>query len=670
MEFETASYEGRRIQRPISPYHYRPLNTSDNEIRLVKLDIAGCSANRITGAIVQYPLHDVPAFVALSYEWGNPERYVTLRLDDINVPATINLGSALRQLLRHGCTRIWIDALCIDQQNGAERSAQILRMEAIYKKAHTVAVWLGLESDGSLNVMRFADNFGRTRLGSANVVHRIKPTHIRSIAMDVRAFFMRSYWSRVWIIQEIVAASRLRVLCGPDMVDWASFSIFVSALPDRLRAQERTIGLGDSDMARQISQFRRDRTDGGSMSMLQALHLSSLSNSTDRKDKVFALLGLSFDRLIFMAEPTYAWTERELCMSMTISFFESKRSLDIIFVASENHTSYPELPSWCPVYTRFSSAPDLQHIISYVSGQDHRHRIGVKCRRWNTTGTSDIGTGLVDRSNNLFVTAWPIGRIAALSRRNGAESHHYDNRLKLEALKPSDRRVSTSEALSRILFLLYNEDYERHKHDIDGLVGWWVSQRSVHVARADIFLSLLYNFDSDSLRHERLTNEFNSIRRWRHLQRSFLINGKSLSRRCPTYVDGQKMPNFTGDPMHNVSEVLIHALGFHETVDNLKSKMPTPDLKGSLSALSSVIDEKMRLMTTDRGDVGWAHHYSRIRDEIYLVSGCSMPVILRPAYREGIKVYKVVGHAYVDGFMDGKAWSKARSHDMVALQIC
>jgi hypothetical protein len=134
MHFESGSYRGRRIQRPISPHQYSPLSTSENEIRLIELDVAASRSNRIIGSIVHYPLRDPPAFVALSYEWGNPERYVTLRLNNIVVPATINLASALCQLLKHGCWRIWIDALCIDQQNGAERSAQILRMEAVYKK--------------------------------------------------------------------------------------------------------------------------------------------------------------------------------------------------------------------------------------------------------------------------------------------------------------------------------------------------------------------------------------------------------------------------------------------------------------------------------------------------------------------------------------------------------
>ena len=78
-------------------------------------------------------------------------------------------------------------------------------------------------------------------------------------------------------------------------------------------------------MSQMISQIRTDKVDGVSVSMFQALHKSSLSKSTDPKDKVFALLGLSFDKMVYVAEPTYSWTHRELCVRMTMSFFKSKK---------------------------------------------------------------------------------------------------------------------------------------------------------------------------------------------------------------------------------------------------------------------------------------------------------------------------------------------------------
>jgi hypothetical protein len=534
-----------------------------------------------------------------------------------------------------------------------------------------VAVWVGLKTDGSFRVMQFAENFGRTRLDSPKTVHRIKPSHLEPIADEAKAFFRRSYWTRVWIIQEIVAASQLRVLCGPDIVDWTPFSIFVSALPEQIHTTRSSMSLADASMAKKISQFRRDRVAGGSISMLQALHLSSLSDSTDPKDKVFALLGLSFDRMVYVAEPTYAWSELEICIRMTTSFFESKRSLDIVFLGPGNQTSSLGLPSWCPRYTKFASDPDLQYIISYVSGQDQKYRIGVKDRRWNTTGTRVISNTLLDSSNHLLLTAWPIGKVAALSRRHGGDPHHYDPRLR-EDLKPSDGRSSTNEALTRVLFLLYNDDYERHLHEIDGLVAWWRGQHGEHIARPEAFLSLLYNFDSDDLKREKLAYQFESIKRWRHLHRKFSINGKTLSSRCPRRAIGQKMSKSGVAPTSSniLSDIALTFLGANGPMNYHRSRLPTPDLKGSLSALSSIIDEGLRLMTTDRGDVGWAHRDAGIRDEIFLVSGCSMPMILRSASRESGGAYKVVGHAYVDGFMDGEAWSKARTRDMVDLRIC
>jgi hypothetical protein len=61
-------------------------------------------------------------------------------------------------------------------------------------------------------------------------------------------------------------------------------------------------------------------------------------------------------------------------------------------------------------------------------------------------------------------------------------------------------------------------------------------------------------------------------------------------------------------------------------------------------------------MTTAENQIGWAHPDARVGDKIFLLEGCTMPVILRcPKYDVG-KV-EVVGHAIVDKAMDGSRWS-------------
>jgi FAD/FMN-containing dehydrogenase len=53
------------------------------------------------------------------------------------------LGDALRDLRYHEKDRVlWIDALCIDQNNNEERGEQVQQMGSIYSKAERVIIWL------------------------------------------------------------------------------------------------------------------------------------------------------------------------------------------------------------------------------------------------------------------------------------------------------------------------------------------------------------------------------------------------------------------------------------------------------------------------------------------------------------------------------------------------
>ena len=63
---------------------------------------------------------------------------------------TRNLAEALQYLRYENrpCV-LWIDAICVDQNNIPERGHQVVRMAAIYPQASRVVVWLGPERDDS-----------------------------------------------------------------------------------------------------------------------------------------------------------------------------------------------------------------------------------------------------------------------------------------------------------------------------------------------------------------------------------------------------------------------------------------------------------------------------------------------------------------------------------------
>jgi hypothetical protein len=106
---------------------YRYTELREGEFRLVELLPTRMST--IKCKVHHVPLRNPPPYTAVSYAWGDPGDTTTLRLENIEIPVALSLHGALGAL-RHPSrpTMVWIDALCIDQQNGTERTQQVHRM--------------------------------------------------------------------------------------------------------------------------------------------------------------------------------------------------------------------------------------------------------------------------------------------------------------------------------------------------------------------------------------------------------------------------------------------------------------------------------------------------------------------------------------------------------------
>jgi hypothetical protein len=158
-------------------YIYSPIDSQGSEFRVlsilcdVKDHLSIPKETPLQGRLANYhlasvdlPFHTrvrrnlkIPTYTALSYVWGNPARTHEILIDGKSVPITTNLYAALRQIRseRPWEFHIWVDAVCIDQSNQAERSAQIRLMRQVYSRAMDVVVWLGPGSSDSIKSMQF-----------------------------------------------------------------------------------------------------------------------------------------------------------------------------------------------------------------------------------------------------------------------------------------------------------------------------------------------------------------------------------------------------------------------------------------------------------------------------------------------------------------------------------
>jgi hypothetical protein len=87
-----------------------------------------------------------------------------------------------------------------------------------------------------------------------------------------------------------------------------------------------------------------------------------------------------------------------------------------------------------------------------------------------------------------------------------------------------------------------------------------------------------------------------------------------------------------------------------------------------LEAMQEMVQEDLRLATLEEGHIGWAHPDADLGDHIFLLSGCSTPIVLRLLPEK--RIFVVVGHSYVDGFMNNEIWDSLEKSDLDNICIC
>lgn len=154
-----------------SLYSYYPLSSRHDSIRLLRLLPHQDRNAEIHCELFEYVLensHGSNLYEALSYVWGEANDKLPIFVNGLRLDVTFNLRAALVQLRNHTLDHVlWIDALCIDQQNQAEKEHQIQVMAMIYSQAYRVLVWLGEAADNSDLVFREIQSVERERSKTA-----------------------------------------------------------------------------------------------------------------------------------------------------------------------------------------------------------------------------------------------------------------------------------------------------------------------------------------------------------------------------------------------------------------------------------------------------------------------------------------------------------------------
>lgn len=220
---------------PLPPrYVYAGLSNEIPQIRLLKI-LPRNDEHKGSGINISLEIFDMqtaPSYVALSYEWGKPNHPLSRRskvdIHGAKLPVRKNLLAFLIQhesmRFRDPCEYLWIDQISIDQGNIDERNRQVMLMADIYSRAEQVIAWLGWpKSNGRVlkSVETIADVLSSTDpiTLSWRRRHGDFESADASLLEHVDTFCNMSYWTRLWIAQELVLGKVCQLMHGGDTLE-------------------------------------------------------------------------------------------------------------------------------------------------------------------------------------------------------------------------------------------------------------------------------------------------------------------------------------------------------------------------------------------------------------------------------------------------------------------
>jgi Heterokaryon incompatibility protein (HET) len=202
-----------------SPYIYQSQIPTSSDKRFFRLLLLhpGQHSDTIDGSLVLYELDSCPVYEAVSYAWESYEGTLAITIDDKVLNITRNLRTALRYLRHPTDSRwLWVDSVCIQQNNLDERAAQVSMMRDIYRNAANVIIWAGPSYSKSDVILQLgnllAEESERSETIKLDRTEWTKKTAeslgislnaIRTINAETGNFLERAYFTRCWVLQEV-----------------------------------------------------------------------------------------------------------------------------------------------------------------------------------------------------------------------------------------------------------------------------------------------------------------------------------------------------------------------------------------------------------------------------------------------------------------------------------
>jgi hypothetical protein len=549
--------------------------------------------------------------------WGDPS---------IKIPIIVNnkrfqLGQSAHQALS-GATagvNLWIDAICINQNDNDEKSQQVPLMADIYSLATATDIWLGPEMDDSALAIEFLLDL-KEILPSISEVQR--PDSV-PLAIEVERktaevggrkwaavskLLDRPWFSRVWVIQEAALSTGVvQFVCGNHGIPWQHFAEVLEHL-HRLQSQTMicsippggidatTIGTFPTGWTQmRLIMVLANKKSSGALSLEDAIQFSQTCEATNPRDKIYGLYGLTNVKdpeiladynhsveFVYLQVTAYTMTQNE-----------SLRLLSDAGIAWEDRMQ--SLPTWVPNYhvsMRPSSRLGYPAENGYKAGGDRKVNF-----HWDSSSDDLIIRGVLIDTASKMTSLYP----------------HHLKRPKL---------------FMRDFFWEILELLDESQLDVED-----------PAVRECLWRTLLADRDDDS---EKLPPKYGK------LFDSFALYHTQLERFAGGFSWDELNP--TADPARaeeitTVLEMFQYKEGTNESLVG------------------------RRFCITQSGHMGLVPGKTEVGDSVCVFTGNEVPFILRkaPSVRKRRQGFLLVGESYIHGLMDGEALGLARERE-IAIQ--
>jgi len=654
-------------------YRTCPLQPPSAQIRLLDLypshhhhdgaELAKNDPLRCRVSVVDFPAPT--PYKALSYVWGSAEKDYSIQIvqqigggggPHMTLPViliTESLDTALRSIRSQTeMITLWIDQICINQNDNAEKSEQVLLMGSLYQRADQVLAWLGPAENGSDELMdawreigQAARDWGLESFYTRERFHlvtpmtqELNPADQETIGLQklmaraavvfapllsglvFKKWMEREWFSRTWIVQEFclcrdtvlacgtrVVAAEL-VMLGLHVLTFAAGNISrhgfqaLAGLPlERLRElEDEPAGrLLSCRSKRQNFAAGRPGSAGHQLHvLLRMLFVGRGTKATYAQDRIVALLGLAVDSSeLKIGKPDYgaAFGNEELLTRAARALIETGGKIDIL------------------CYSQFPKEPGLQGLPSWVPDW----RPNLRPSFYTTEELTDP---------HLFFAAGPHRLVEAL--KHPAAEHPKVLRLKgysVDIIEDVGRDVWADEKMDHDWFLRFfsqiDNIWRRSLEKVVRIYGEQTGRQKVE-ARWRVLIGDIYCTQTEGSR--RATPDV-------------VVRYKELVEYVQLL---QEVHLLSGKEWKEAHEKLLARNRAGRTGDMFRASMSV--MKGK------------RPFLTRLGYLGMGPAEARAGDKVVVFCGGRIPFVLRPK-EASEELLSFIGESFCHGVMDGQA---------------